>query len=241
MTPFIPLKDRDPKHVLIAFAINGREAGVLRYETFFSLLKLVSGITGYTFEIIPGGGCDVCHARNLMLHHWRTRTPAGRLVWIDADVVFRPEHLAQLLSWDVPYICGLYPLKDSFLRWSYNGWSRWSDKVKGLWEVQECCTGFTSMRADLHEELIAAHPETAYDIEDPQYRDEEGHELCAMGVIGRRRTPEDFYLCHRIRALGHEIYADPTIQLDHVGSFKVLKWHEDKAEQARKALLGSIK
>lgn len=237
MTPPVPAGDRDPKHVLIAIALNGKEAGVLRYETAFSLIKLAAQETGYVFEVIPIGGCDVCHARNLSLHYWRTRTRAGRLIWIDADVVFEAAHLMQLLQWNLPYICGLYPLKDSHMRWSYNGWSRVSKKYPKLWEVLECCTGFTSITAQMHEDLIAAHPETAYDIEDHEYRGEEGHELCAMGVIKRRRTPEDFYLCHRIRALGHEIYADPTIQLDHVGSFKVLKWHKDKAEQARAALL----
>lgn len=230
--------ERDPTTVLVVFAINGKEAGAMRYETAFSLLKLAAKNVGYTFETLPSGGCDVCHARNLSLHYWRTRSRAGRLVWIDADVVFEPEHLSQLLAWDLPYVCGLYPLKDSWMRWSYNGWSRWSEKYPKLWEVEECCTGFTSMRGDLLESLIEAYPETAYVIEDPEFRGEEGHELCAMGVVNRRRMPEDFYLCRRIRALGHEIYADPAIQLDHVGSFRVLKWHKDKAEQARAALMG---
>ena len=239
MTPPLPGESRDPKKVLIAIALNGKEAGMLRFETAFSFIKLACKDTGYEFEVIPMGGCDVCHARNLSMHHWRTRTNCGRLVWVDADVVFEWEHLVQLLSWDVPYIGGLYPLKDSHLRWSYNGWSRWSTKpgLEKLWEVKEICTGFTKIDWSLDVQLREAYPETAYEIEDPEYRGETGYELCAMGVIDRRRTPEDFYLCHRIRKLGHEIYADPSIQLDHVGSFKVLKWHKDKAGQARAALL----
>ena len=79
MTPPLPGESRDPKKVLIAIALNGKEAGMLRFETAFSFIKLACKDTGYEFEVIPMGGCDVCHARNLSMHHWRTRTNCGRM------------------------------------------------------------------------------------------------------------------------------------------------------------------
>ena len=234
---------RNPKKVLIGMAI-GR--GDTRWETSVSLLSLMlARMPGWEFEILPGGGCDVCHARNLMFHEWRVKSTAGLLLFIDADMKFGPDQIWQIVSWfekypKVNYCGGLYPLKGKQLRWSYGGWSKESD-VPGLWSVFELCTGFTAMRYPLLERLIEAHPDTAYTIMDTAYRGEMGYELCAMGPVTRdwptmapdvaagrysRRMPEDFYLSMRIRELGEKIYVDPRIQLGHVGTFDFLDLHK---------------
>ncbi len=233
---------RDPKKVLIGMAI-GR--GDTRWQTTVSLLSVLMGdLPGWSFSLVPGGGCDVAHARNLMFHEWRTKSDAGILVFIDSDVRFGPAQLGQLLRWfenpKVNYCGGLYPLKGSALIWSYGAWSKESD-VPGLWEVFELCTGFTAMRFPLLERLIEAHPDSEYLIMDSAYRGEIGYELCAMGPVTRewpqmapdlpagryaRRLPEDFYLSMRIRELGETIYVDPRIQLGHVGMFDFLDLHK---------------
>ena len=229
---------RDPKKILIGIAIGN---GSTRWETSMSLIRMIfSRLPGYEFEVIPGGGCDVCHARNLMFHHWRTRSTAGILLFIDSDVIFGPEHIDLIVRRmtdhpDILYLGGLYPLKGMALRWSYGGWSKISTKHPELWEVFELCTGFTALRFELLERLIAAHPDTEYRIEDYAYRGETGYEICAMGPVKRewspgefysRRMPEDFYLSLRARELGVPIYVDPTIQLGHIGSFNFLDLHE---------------
>lgn len=221
---------RDPKKLLIGMAIGN---GTTRWETAMSLIALCNAqYPGWEIELYPGGGCDVCHARNLMFHYWRTRSTASLFGFIDSDVEFLFEQVGRVIQWfekypQIQYLGGLYPLKDLSKRWSYGGWSRVSELDAGLWEVFELCTGFTFLRYGLLERLIAAHPESAYEIEDMAFRGEQGYEICAMGAVtaewvpGRvysRRVPEDFYLSLRARALGVPIYVDPKIQLGHVGT-----------------------
>jgi len=227
---------RDPKKVFIGVCLR---SGDVRWETFMSLFQeALTALPGYSFVIKPGGGCDVAHARNLLLHDWRTRTDCGRLVWIDSDVVWG-DQLKRLLAWDVPYVGGLYPLKGVQCRWSWNGWAKPSAQTPGLWSVEELCTGFTSMRYDLLEELIRAYGgHTKYAIEDNAYRGEQGFELCSMGPMRGtdRRLPEDFMLTRRIRALGYEANVDPTILVGHVGSVDLLEMHRAHSTFAPPAL-----
>ncbi len=226
---------RDPKKVLIGMAIGN---GTTRWETSYALLSMLfAGVPGYEFEIIPGGGCDVAHARNLMFHHWRTKSEAGKMIFIDSDVKFTFGHIGRLLLWMekypvIEYLAGLYPLKGLDPRWSYGGWSRESVLDPLLWEVFEVCTGFTMFTWSLHEKMLAAYgEETSYTIEDQAYRGETGYELFAMGPVTRewveggrytRRVPEDFYFSMRARDLGVPIYVDPKIQLGHVGTVDFL-------------------
>lgn len=226
---------RDPKKILIATMLK---TGDTRWETSMSLIRLIfSRLDGWEFEIIPGGGCDVAHARNLCMHYWRSRSTASILVFIDSDVIFSEKHVERLLSWFVnpglDYIGGLYPLKGMALSWSYGGWSKVS-LFKGLWEVYELCTGFTALSWRFMEQLIRSYPETSYEIEDNEYRGETGYEICAMGPMTRqwadgrtysRRVSEDFCLSLRARELGVPIFVDPTIQLGHVGAFDFMNLH----------------
>ncbi len=224
---------RDPNRVLIVFALRTMD---VRWETFFSMLQIVTAseiLKGYEFEIIPAGGGDVCHARNLGFHYWRTRSKAGRLLFIDSDTKWGPIQIHQLLQWGLPFIGGLYPLKDVYLRWSYNGWSKEWDKNPKLWEVFELCTGFLSMS---YEDVLVPllREEDEFSIEDTEYRGEVGYEVMKMGLVPwpdsdgpakRRRISEDFYLSKIVRErLGLPILADPTVQIGHVGAIDLLKF-----------------
>ena len=234
---------RNPKKVFIGMAIGSGQEGTTRWETSMALVRLLcSGVKDYEFYVCPGGGCDIAHARNLMNHEWATRTDCGIAIHIDSDVVPQNAHLFQLLDWfqrfpDVQICAGLYPLKGMALRWSYGLWAKDSTVHPGLWEVGEVCGGFVAYRYELWEQLVTAHPESEYMIEDSKYRGETGHEIYAMGPIAardwnndgkpyRRRMPEDFMFSLRTRELGHTIYVDPTIQCGHIwNGFDCLQLH----------------
>lgn len=214
--------------------------GSTRWETSMALLGLLSSIkTGYHFTILPGGGCDVAHARNLMIHHTLTRTDCDYLFFIDSDVRFNPDDVFRLLDRmtadpSIEILAGLYPLKGLPLKWSWGLWAEGSTTRPGLWEVGEIRAGFTVLRTSLLRRLCQAYPETGYLIEDAAYRNEPGNELCAMGPVTRewapgctysRRLSEDFYLSMRIRDLGIPIYVDPTVLTGHVGDFDFKRLH----------------
>jgi hypothetical protein len=197
---------RNPKKVLIAVPIKD---GMLRWETLFSLLRTAE--IGYEVNIIPFGGCDVCHARNLAFHHWRTRSDAGRLQFLDSDLSWTPEKLKMLWDSDLPVVAGCYPLSDSFLRWSFQG--KVENFITNYLDVEEVCTGALSIRWDVLEQLI--RPEDEFIIEDAEYRGEVGYEITKMGVFNRRRYSEDFYLSKIIRELRYMILVDKRCWMNH--------------------------
>lgn len=250
---------RNPKRVFIGVCIRDGQSW---WNNQMSFLKLLSReLPAYEFIVAPGGGCDVAHARNLLNHQFMRHTDAGLCLHVDADVVFEPDHILRLIQHfeskpDMMICAGLYPLKGLDLRWSYGLFSAESEKHPGLWEVGELCGGFLMYRYELVEEMERVYPYTRYVIDDQPYRGQENHELFAMGVVQRdwgvqslpgdpieytgpqpikcypRRVSEDFYFSMRARDVGHTLYADPTIQLGHMGSINLLDLHTKAGEVA---------
>lgn len=214
-------------------AVGSGQQGTTRWETSMSIIRLLcSGIKEYEFYICPGGGCDVAHARNLMLHEFLTRTDCGIFLQIDSDIAFQPEHVLMLLERmkEVEICAGSYPLKGSVHRGSFGLWSKPAEIGLGLLEVGELCTGFLAVRHSVFSHLIQQHPESEYRIDDIRFRGETGHEIFAMGPIEardwegngkpyRRRMSEDFMFSMRARDAGYKLHLDPQIQLGHIGSF----------------------
>jgi len=147
------MNTRDPKHVMIAVATKGE----IRWEASSALLQLVTQPSpdGHSFSIVPGGGCDVCHARNLLLHHFVHKTDAGRILFLDSDVVPTADDVLRLLAHDRPFIAGRYPLKGYKLRWSYN---RPTEHESGLLNCFEVCTGFYLAHIGTPEVVMAVLP-----------------------------------------------------------------------------------
>lgn len=225
------MNKRDPKHVFIGLPLSD---GKTRWETSMSLLRLTTmkSPAGHLFSLFPGGGCDVAHGRNLLLHQCINHTDAGKMVFIDSDIEFTPRDLFRLCSWldmGLGIVCGIYPRKSLTLSWSINGGAKASSVFPELWESPELCTGFLGL--DIEQvmlPMIAEHPETEYVIEDAQYRGEIGHEIFAMGVVNRRRLSEDYYFSKRATDMGYKLFVDPTIQLGHIGDVDYLKAHQGK-------------
>ena len=227
------MTNRDPKHVLIGMPLRN---GDTRFETSLSLLRLCTekNTLGVSVSIYPYGGGDVAHARNLILHYALTKTDAGKLVFIDSDVIFTPRDFLRLCAWLLTgcgIVCGLYPRKRAHeLSWSINLGSTPSAIFSELHETPEVCGGFLGVDlVTVGQPMLDAHPETQYVIEDSAAYGETGHELFAMGVVNRRRITEDYYFSQRATALGYKLFVDPTIQLGHVGAVDYLDLHQGKA------------
>lgn len=225
------MNPRDPKHVFIGLPLSD---GSTRWSTSMSLLRMMSkkSPSGHSFSILPGGGCDVAHGRNLLLHQCINHTDAGKMVFIDSDVGFSPRDLFRLCAWldmGLGIICGIYPRKSLTHAWSINGGAVVSKDFPELWESPELCTGFLGLDIDkVMLPMIEAHPETEYVVEDEAFRGEIGHEIFAMGVVNRRRLSEDYYFSKRAKDLGYKLFVDPTIQLGHTGYVDYLDVHQGK-------------
>lgn len=213
----------DAKKVFVGIPFSD---GSTRWETSMSLISLLASRINREFVLFPGGGCDIAHARNLLVHECLNHSgkDCARMVMIDSDIGFSAQQIERLLSHNFPYVGGIYPRKNPRkLAWSVNGKKVVRDD--GLWAVDELCTGFVSIDTQFLRRMIAKYPETAYEIEDEAYRGQIGHELFAMGVVERRRLSEDYYFSRRCREMGETPIADPQIQLGHVGTVDFLRLH----------------
>ena len=166
----------------------------------------------------------VTRARNCLVARFM-RDPAlksfNTFMFIDADIVFEPEHVMNLWNLNVEVATACYPLKQDdagTVAWK-NGKRVAMDKLDGPTQVDLAGTGFLMIKRSAFEKLQNAHPETRH------MQDNVG-EVYALFDLAVSDEPEwqdriylseDYLFCKRWRAIGGEIILDPSIKLGHVG------------------------
>lgn len=133
---------------------------------------------------------------------------AERMITIDTDLIFKPEHVAMLLSHDVPFVAGIYPKKIKGLYFPIELLTRevpfaedpLAEGIEPLVEVKRVAKGFTA----IHRNVFL------------------NNRICPIGEDYWRLSAgghsEDFELCDRMRAAGVKILVDQRILLKHEGS-----------------------
>jgi hypothetical protein len=145
------------------------------------------------------------------------QSDATRLFWIDSDMVWEPQQFMRLLALSQyrDVICAAYPAKQDrptfYVNWDEG---RLTQGEYGLIEINGVGLGFTVMHRRVVEQL-AANADRVFD-------DVAKREMAAVFRIGKtpegRRQGEDMAFFSDIRALGHKIFLDPTVDLGHHGS-----------------------
>jgi len=155
---------------------------------------------------------------------------ATHLMFIDSDIGFEPEHIFKLVLADKDIIGGLYPKKSIPPDFVVNVSPEAVDEAgqvkmtDGLIPVSRLGTGFMLIKREVFEKHMAAYPQTKFTNNiglDPKY-----NKWCYTFfdcVISqdenREMLSEDWYFCAKSRVLGIDIFADPTIRLNHSGTF----------------------
>lgn len=169
-------------------------------------------------------GCSiVAKARNLLVEEF-LRSDATHLMFIDSDIQFDPNDIIRLLAWgltkgivggvprtrrpeDKVYIAVLDEINGE------NGRQLTMDDM-GLVRAKRFATAFMMIQRKVFTDMVEAHPEWKY--RDVRYEKDFycvfDFKLTPDGYVG-----EDFLFCDRARELGHEVWIDPTIKLNHVG------------------------
>ncbi len=190
----------------------------------------------------------VPRARNYLVKEF-LKTDLSHLVFIDADIEFREEHVLLMLAWADPasnkdVICGAYPKK-------HICWEKVRDaakagvgdddpaelaKVAGEFfftalepdapsdwdepvQLKESGTGFMMVQRRVFERIAAAHSELRYE---DSWTGETMTDFFPVGVVGRRYESEDFGFCRLARGVGMKLWLLPRINLGHVGFHKYL-------------------
>lgn len=144
------------------------------------------------------------------------------LLFIDADIEFKPQDVVRLLAADKDLIVGAYRKKNergefaiSFLPDADVHLDQCP--TTGAVKIARAGTGFMLIRRTVFEQLRDAMPELHYTdysaISDPRPMVAFFEHILMDG----RRWSEDYTFCERWRAIGGDIWLDPIIQLGHWG------------------------
>lgn len=151
------------------------------------------------------------------------------LLFIDADIEFKPEDVIRLLAIDKELAVGAYRKKNDRDEYAI-AWLEDADKTlhqceeTGAIKIARAGTGFMLIKRSVFEKIAAAMPEIGYD--DTSRRDDSGvvhvrqmHSFFEHIRRGRKRFSEDFEFCQRWLDIGGDIWMHPDIRLGHWGPY----------------------
>lgn len=155
---------------------------------------------------------------------------ATHLMFIDSDIGFEPEHIFKLILHDKDIVGGLYPKKALPPDYVINVAPEAVDengKVKveeGLIPVSRLGTGFMLIKREVFEKHMAAYPDTKFtnNIGLPEKLNKYCYTFFDCWVThdqNRELLSEDWSFIIKSRVIGIQAYADPTIRLNHSGTF----------------------
>lgn len=149
------------------------------------------------------------------------------LMWIDADVVFRPDDVEALRKLETPFSCGVYPKKGP--REMAANFPATTRELKfggvgGVVEATQVGMGFVHTRREVYERIIDVcdlplcneqwkKPYRPFFLPMVKSKEKDGrvwHQYCG----------EDYAFCERARKAGFQIMADLRIRLWHIGSYR---------------------
>lgn len=170
------------------------------------------------------------------------KSDCTHLMFIDSDIIFKPDDVLKLILHKKEIITGLYPVKtinfqklkekiekyDSLdLALRYTG--KRVGNVKEFLEdstlaiMQEAPTGFMLIKKSLLENLKNHCSNLIYNNDIPGYEkysiESKFYNFFQVGIHNGRYVSEDFGFCALINACNIKIYADLSINLIHVGNF----------------------
>jgi hypothetical protein len=214
--------------------------GKVNVKTAFAIAQLMPmamqlGIKVYLSDL---SNCSlITMARNALVSEF-LKTDATELLFIDADVVVKPDDILRLMaqSSGKDITAGAYPrrLKEkkffADLYWTEDG----DVEMDGsMLRVERVGTGFMMIQRHVLETMVAAHPEW-------KYEDKKGDSYAVFDFTLKdgHYLGEDYLFCDRARELGFTVHIDAEISLPHIGS---MEFTSNFAEEAVMPLLESIR
>lgn len=178
-------------------------------------------------------------ARNVCVMRF-LQSDCTHMMFIDADIVFNPLHVVDMLRCDKDLVCGIYAKKAL----DFDKLKLMAPKADNMKELVEHCsryninlgpdvrvenglmkadfapTGFMLLRRDALRSFVESHPECRYKNDIRGYGfGEPCYDIFKCGVVNERYLSEDYYFCHSWKKSGREVYVDVRVSLGHVGSF----------------------
>jgi hypothetical protein len=162
---------------------------------------------------------DIAVARARIVGSFRGST-ATHLFLADSDQGWRPEDFIRTLMSGRDFIAAAGVRKVSPASFAVNVTDDFGrpvplqvDSERGYIRASGVGLAFACLSRKCVERMVEAYPDLAFDAAEGRQE----HALFNPIVVNRRYLGEDYAWCHRWRAIGGDIWVDPTINLDHVG------------------------
>lgn len=143
-------------------------------------------------------------------------------IWIDGDIGFHPDAVERLRSHNQSIVCGVYPKtgKRQLAIDVLPGTDKMVfGKNGGLYQIRYAATGFLLVRRQVYLDI-------QFKLGLPLCDEQFGKDVVPYFMPMARRwrdghwyLGEDFAFCERAQQAGHQIFADTTIRLWHVGNY----------------------
>jgi hypothetical protein len=189
----------------------------------------------------------ITRSRNKIVSAFLDRPNATHLFFIDADISFKAEAVKRLLDFDQDVAAGMYPIKNidwprfhqrlqpgatendmrelglNFVGTPIAGEGR--EERDGFVTGSYAGTGFMLIKRRVLERMIAAYPETKFEVAHtyPRVTTQSPNQYALFDCMIEKGTniylSEDFAFCQRWRALGGTIWLDTESRLTHTGVY----------------------
>lgn len=183
----------------------------IHVETARSLLFEQGAATqaGIGFDVcLAPGSSLITQARDHLVARF-LESGANKLVFIDADVAWEPCSLIKLAMHDRDFVAGVYRYKSEPekypIRWLSDRKELWADD-DGLLEVEGVATGFLAIKREVFARLREAQDRREY---------QHGPDTFYPWFHMPPGKGEDYAFCDDWRAVGGQIFIDPTLTLSH--------------------------
>lgn len=236
-----PLKG---KTIMVATPMYGGQGGTM-YMSSMLRLQAECFRLGIGFEhCFMMNESLIDRGRNGLVYQFLTRSKADYLLFIDADIQFRPEDIFAMLHYDKDLICAPYPKKH--ISWlniiesikhgitdiptleqlvgEYVFTALESDtKIREIIKVSEAGTGLMLIKRDVFAKIKEKFPENIYisdNSEDLINKSErEMFAYFKTGIVNKRYLSEDYYFCHKWREIGGDVWLFPWAVTAHYGNY----------------------
>lgn len=162
----------------------------------------------------------VTRARNMLTHIFLDeKNNYTHLMFIDADVVWNPQHILFLLEHKKEVIIGIYPNKryDSDYNLNPSSKIKSNNIVNNLIEIEHAATGFMLLTKSAFEKV--KHEVETFNLPDgTSNKMIKVYNFFDCNVVNEDYLTEDYYFSHLFNKNGGKIYADVRICLKHLGT-----------------------
>jgi len=211
------------KSLFIAIPCYDHKVGV---NLAFALAELQHAAIshGISVQLAHMSGCSILpKARNLLVDNFM-KSGCDHLMFLDADMGFRPEHILRLMAFnqepehgvivaagvtrkveEKTYAVDIYPDEAGNIVMN----------DMGLLKVKRAGTGFMMIRRDVLQDMQDQHPEWKIQVKDKDALTDSMYCFFDFAMRPEGYTGEDYIFCERVYAAGHEVWLDPTIELQH--------------------------